>query len=127
MQCPKCHTQSVEADQYCRLCGSELLSSSTSIVKAQTSLPAVLQNSLLPRRVAASVGALALGVGIELLRRGLVARLTRPSTGPESTLPALGNLKDIMLNQGNKMKKLPKGYEVQETVVYMRRVIRRVH
>jgi hypothetical protein len=122
MRCLNCHAEYVEADQFCRQCGVELTAPSTSLVSSQSGLPAVLYNPQVPRSVAASVGALALGVGIELLRRTLVARLTRPSRA--TTLPALTDIKDILAPSQSKP---PRGYEVQETVVYMRRVIRRAN
>jgi hypothetical protein len=71
------------------------------------------------------VGAIAVGVGLELLRRSLLTRLARPSRAVEHALPTLTGLKDILMPQHNKPLKMPKGYEVQETMVYMRRVIRR--
>ena len=124
MQCPNCHTKQSEADTYCSHCGADLISSGTSVVPVQTNLPALLYNSPLPRNVAASVGALAVGVGLELLRRNLLARLTTNHT-VEHSLPALGGMKDILFPQQSKQTKLPKGYEVQETIVCVRRVIRR--
>jgi len=93
----------------------------------QSFLPAVLYNSPLPRKVAASVGALALGFGLELLRRGLAARLARPVSSPEPTLPLMDGIKDVLTPRNGKALKPPKGYEIQETVVYMRRVIRRAN
>lgn len=89
-----------------------------------THLPTVFQNSQLPR-VAAGVGALAFGVGLELLRRGLVARLSR-STKLIPT-PSPSNVRDLLTRSQNKPAKLPKGYEIHEVVVYMSRVIRRDH
>jgi hypothetical protein len=74
------------------------------------------------------VGAVAVGVGLELLRRSLVARATQPSRLPQpvsNTLPTLNRLKDVLFPQNEKKYKLPKNYEIQETVVYMQRVIRR--
>ena len=126
MRCPNCHSEYVEEDVYCRQCGADLAVPSTSIVTTQTKLPAVLHNPQLPRGVAASVGAVALGVGIELLRRSLLARLTQPPRSVERSLPPLTGLKDILLPRNDKpLKRLKKGYEIEETVVYMRRVIRR--
>lgn len=124
MRCLNCHAEYGEADQFCRQCGTELTEPSTSIVPTQSALPAVLYNPQVPRGVAASVGALALGVGIELLRRTLIARLTRPSRAAEHALPALSGMKDLITPSPSKP---PKGYEIQETVVYMRRVIRRAN
>jgi hypothetical protein len=93
----------------------------------QSFLPAVLYNSPLPRKVAASVGAVALGFGIELLRRGLLARMAKPARAVEPTLPVLDGIKDVLAPRNGKAIKPPKGYEVQETVFYMRRVIRRAN
>lgn len=122
MYCPECHYEYKENDAYCRHCGEDLTLSSTSLVTTtQTRLPA-LQNFQLPRKVAASVGAVALGVGIELLRRGLLTRLASPRS-MEKALPALSGLNDVI--RSNKTVKVPKGYVIDETIVYTRRVIRR--
>jgi uncharacterized membrane protein YvbJ len=126
MYCPECHYEYKENDTYCRHCGEDLTLSSTSLVTTtQTRLPA-LQNSQLPRKVAASVGAVALGVGIELLRRSLLTRLTstaRASRSIEKALPALSGLNNVV--RSNRTVKMPKGYVIDETIVYTRRVIRR--
>lgn len=125
MRCPNCHTNYAAEDLYCRQCGTDLVKQSTSIVPTQTNFPAVLYNPRLPRNVAAGVGALALGVGIELLRRGLIARL-RPARAVTSLLPALRGVKDDVFPPQQKVPKLPRGYEMHETVVYRSRVIRHV-
>lgn len=127
MQCPNCRAECTEDDTYCHLCRADLAVHSMSITATQTrNLPAVLYNSPLPRTVAAGIGAIALGVGIELLRRSLLTRLTQPPRPAENALPALSDLKDIFMPQNNKQQlKLPKGYQVQETFVYTSRVIRR--
>lgn len=123
MRCAHCHTEYREEDIYCRQCGADLTETSTSVVPIQRQLPALLYNSPLPRNVAASVGALALGVGIELLRRGVLARLSKAPLPVESTLPMLGGLKDVLLPRNEKpAKRRKKGYQVEETVIYMRRV-----
>ena len=125
MRCPNCDAEHHEEDMYCRHCGTDLVAPSTSIISIPSNLPAVLQNPQLPRRVAAGVGALALGFGLELLRRSLLARLQSPRS-VASTLPALTSVKDILSpHNTGKPVKLPKGYEVHETVIVMRRVIRR--
>ncbi len=124
MKCPECQSTVTKNDVYCSRCGADLAVSSTGLVPVEkNNLPALLYNLPVPRGVAASVGAVAVGMGLELLRRGLLARLASPSKSVENALPALTGIKDLLLPQNN--KKLPRGYEVHETVVYMRRVIRR--
>ncbi len=126
MYCPECHYEYKEGETYCPHCGEELALPSTSLVTTtQTRLPA-LQYTQLPRKVAASVGAVALGVGIELLRRNLLTRFTsaaRASHSIEKALPVLGGLNDAI--RSNRTVKVPKGYIIDETIVYTRRVIRR--
>lgn len=126
MQCPNCHVEHLADDLYCRHCGADLTTPSTSLVTTHTNLPAVIVPQL--PRVAAGVGAIAVGFGLELLRRNLLARLTRPSrslANAAGSLPALSGLQDVLIPQNTKPSKLPKGYEIHETVVYLRRVIRR--
>jgi hypothetical protein len=126
MVCPNCHSACEEEELYCRYCGTDLTIASTSIVPVQRHLPALFSGSQLPRGVAASVGAVALGVGLELLRRSVLARLSQPPQTVEHALPLLNSLKDILLPQNDKpLKSTRKVYEIEETVVYMRRVIRR--
>ena len=126
MYCPECHYEYKEGDTYCPHCGEELALPSTSLVTTtQTRLPA-LQYAQLPRKVAASVGAVALGVGIELLRRNLLTRFASTagaSRSIEKVLPVLNGLNDVA--RSNKAVKVPKGYVIDETIVYTRRVIRR--
>ena len=126
MQCPNCHAEYVEEEMYCHQCGADLSVPATSIVPAQTRLPALLQQSLVPRRVAAGVGAVVLGVGLELLRRGLLARLARP-VAAESVVPIVQSIKDMLSPQDKKPTRPPKGYEVRETIVLVQRVTRRVN
>ena len=92
-----------------------------------SNLPAVLHHPQLPR-VAAGVGALAVGFGLELLRRNLMSRLARPLRATPRLAPvqSLIDLKDSLAPQPAKTMKLPRGYEIQETTVYISRVIRRV-
>lgn len=128
MFCPNCHAEGEDDELYCRFCGTELVEHSTSLVPSRSNLPAVLLSPQVTR-VAAGVGALAVGVGIELLRRSLLARAEQPPALIDNALPTLNGLKDILMPQETKTKttkptKLPKGYEIEETVVYMRRVVR---
>src|SRR5437763_17206096 len=76
MLCPNCYAGCMVDDIYCHRCGTDLTLTSKSLVPTQTNLPTLLQNAQLPR-LAARVGALALGGGLELLRRRLIARITR--------------------------------------------------
>jgi len=126
MYCPSCNTKQSVEDTYCRNCGADLAPVSTSVVSTQSSLPALLYKSPVPRNVAAGVGALAVGVGLELLRRNLLARL-QTNRAVSHSLPALAGMKDILFPQNSKATRLPKGYEMQETVMVVRRVVRRVH
>lgn len=125
MQCPECDAAYSREDRVCPECGVELPVTSTSIVPVQRRLPAALYHPQVPRGVVASVGAVALGVGLELLRRNVLVRLQRPGRSLEQDLPPLGSLKDILFPGNTKPIKPPRGYEVHETVIVMRRVIRR--
>ncbi|HZU68702.1 MAG TPA: zinc ribbon domain-containing protein [Ktedonobacteraceae bacterium] len=126
MLCPNCNANNSADDQFCHECGTELTRPSTSLVTTRSNLPAILSNPQLPR-VAAGVGAVAFGFGLELVRRSLLARMTRGSRKATKLLPALtpANLREILTQQDNRPVKLPRGYEIHETVVYMSRVIRR--
>jgi len=126
MNCPECYYKNEEGDTYCRSCGEELVQPSTSLVTTMQSRLPALQYAQLPRKVVASVGAVALGVGIELLRRSLLTRLTsntRNAYEAGKSLSLLSGLKESA--QSSKMVKVPKGYIIDETIVYTRRVIRR--
>lgn len=129
MICPACHAGCAIEDSFCQHCGADLLTPSKSLVPAQPRLPAVLQYPQLPR-VAAGVGALAIGVGITLARRGLLTRLlrlARPARTPAKFLPALSpeGARELFTPSEQKPLKLPKGYAVHETMLYMSRVVRR--
>ena len=126
MLCPNCQAECMADEMHCHRCGTKLALPSKSLVSTQSNLPALLQNPQLPR-LAAGVGALALGVGLELLRRSLLARLTRLPHSASNYLsaPSVDAMREIFSTQGDKSLKLPKGYEIHETVVYLRRVIRR--
>ena len=126
MICPNCRIPYEVEDMYCSHCGTDLAPTpSTNLVALKRNLPAAFSNSMVPRSVAAGVGAIAVGVGIELLRRGLLARLSSPKSVVDTALPVLNGVKELMSPQNAKTLKLPKGFEVQETVVYMRRITRR--
>lgn len=126
MICPQCRAGCAAEDTFCRRCGADLSLPSKSLVPVQSRLPTVLRNPQLPR-LAAGVGALAMGVGLEYLRRGLLARLTRATRPPRKLLPALSpnHVRELLAPAEKKPMKLPKGYQIHETVIYVSRVIRR--
>ncbi len=126
MLCPNCSAGCMAGDVYCHQCGTDLTLPSKSLVPAQNHLPTLIQNSQLPR-LAASVGAIALGVGLELLRRRLFARITPlPQPAPHYiSTPTVDVIRNMFSKQENQQMKLPKGYEIHETAVYFKRVIRR--
>src|SRR5438132_3131750 len=111
MLCPQCHAGNVEDDLYCRHCGADLTISSTSLVTTNHSrLPTALQNPQIPR-VAAGVGAIAVGVGLELLRRSLLERMMptpKPPRPLSNTLPLANRLRDVLFPQNEKKFKVPK-------------------
>ena len=125
MLCQNCCVENVVGETYCRECGTDLRASSKSLVVQQIKLPAVLYRSPVPRSVAAGVGALALGMGIELLRRNMLSRLRLRRAKPSLSALAFKGVKEMIFSQSDKSVKLPKGYELHETVVYMSRVVRR--
>jgi hypothetical protein len=129
MLCPNCQTECPDGDEMCMACGSDLAAPSKSLVPAQnhSNLPAILQHPQLPR-LAAGVGAVVFGLGLELLRRNLLGRLARPSLGAAPKLlpsPAIATLKETLMPPHARTLKLPKGYEIEETAIYVSRVIRR--
>lgn len=128
MLCQNCHAENVEGKTYCCECGTDLRASAKSLVMLQAKLPALLYRSPVPRSVAAGVGALALGMGIELLRRNMLSYLhLRRVKKPSLSAIAFNGVKDMMFSHPDKSVKLPKGYELHETVVYMSHVVRRKH
>jgi hypothetical protein len=127
MLCPECQANCRAIDDVCPDCGADLTIPSTSLVPITSNLPATMQHPQLPR-LAAGVGALAVGFGLELLRRNLLARLEKPvrSTSKALTTQTMKGLRDAFMQQQAKTLKLPKGYEIEETAIYINRVIRRV-
>lgn len=124
MECPYCSVENAEEALSCRYCGRSLEKPSMSLVPVKTRLPAALHHPQLPR-LAAGVGAVAVGLGLELLRRGLLTRAARAPRVMGDTLPSISKMRDALMPSNEKTFKLPKNYEIEETVVYMRRVIRR--
>jgi hypothetical protein len=127
MVCPVCGASHRAAESYCRRCGADVTIPSTMVVPVKPALPAVparASRALTPAR--AGAGILALGVGYELLRWGLKLWLKKPvgnGLPALTTLPTLGNL--LNLHSGERPQgRLPKGYQVTETVIYMQRIIR---
>jgi hypothetical protein len=123
MACPVCGASHGAAETYCRRCGADVTIPSTMIVPVKPALPAVPERPsrvLTPAKAGASL--VALGVGYELLRWGLKLWLTKPvgrSLPALRALPMLGNMRSGNRSTG----RLPRGYEVTETVFYMQRVI----
>ncbi len=124
MICPDCYEENLEEAATCRRCGKSLEKPSMSLVTVPGRLPAALYHPQLPR-LAAGIGAVAVGVGLELLRRNLLTRAARSPRAMGDTLPSIGRMRDALLPASGKTLKLPENYEIEETVVYMRRVIRR--
>jgi len=127
MMCPVCGAAHKVAESYCRRCGADVIIPSTTVVPSRPPLPVVSERSsrvLAPFKAGAKAGAgiVALGVSYELLRWGVKLWLRRPERAMPllSTLPTLGNL--LNLHSGTQGR-LRKGYQVTETVVYMKRVI----
>src|SRR5258706_1285925 len=116
MLCPSCRAECLADDMYCQRCGADLKSSSQSLVPAQANLPTILHHPQLPR-LAAGVGALAVGFGLELVRRSLVARLMRSPRASTSyvSAPAFDSLRDAFSMQGDTTMKLPKGHGIHAT------------
>jgi hypothetical protein len=138
MLCPICHALCSEDDLRCTTCGAELVipasrslvvTGKQAIVTRRAHLPDLLRRPPL-QQLAAGVGALAVGVGIELLRRKLLSWLAHAARGGSGALPPLALPGGRHLPPSpvdGKLPKLPRGYEVQEIVVYMQRTIRRRH
>jgi hypothetical protein len=125
MLCPVCRTGCAADDIFCRHCGVDLSIPSKSLVPVETRVPAQLLPPQVPR-LAVGVGAVAVGVGLELLRRGLLARLARPASTPATLLSALVPRRGSEpVRSGRRRRKADKGYEVHETMIYMSRVIHR--
>ncbi len=126
MLCPECRANCSSDDVFCRRCGADLSIPSTSLVPTTSHLPAIAQHPQLPR-LAAGVGALAVGFGLELLRRNFLARLEKPvrSTSKALTPGSLMEMKNPFAQQQTRSIKLPKGYTIEETAIYVSRVIRR--
>lgn len=126
MLCPECRANCSSDDVFCRRCGADLSIPSTSLVPTTSHLPTIAQHPQLPR-LAAGVGALAVGFGLELLRRNLLARLAKPvrSTSKALTPRAIMEMKNPFTQPQARSIKLPKGYTIEETAIYVNRVIRR--
>src|SRR5260221_11714795 len=109
MLCPSCRAECLADDVSCQRCGADLKSSSQSLVPAQANLPTILHHPQLPR-LAAGVGALAVGFGLELVRRSLVARMMRSPRASTSYVSATGfdAVPSVFSLQGDHTMKFPK-------------------
>jgi hypothetical protein len=125
MVCPVCEASYSAGESYCRRCGADVTISSTMMVPVKPALPAVPQRpgrSLTPAKAGASL--VALGVGYELLRWGLKLWLRRPVGHTLPALSVLPTLSNLLSPHRGARERLPRGYQVTETVVYMQRIIR---
>jgi hypothetical protein len=128
MLCPECRANCSTEDVFCRHCGADLNTPSTRLVPVTSRLPAIVHHPQLPR-LAAGVGALAVGFGLELLRRNLLARMEKPvRSASKALLPrpqTFMEMKSPFTQQQTRSIKLSKGYTIEETAIYVSRVIRR--
>ncbi|HEX6779599.1 MAG TPA: hypothetical protein VF099_15435 [Ktedonobacterales bacterium] len=124
MVCPVCGASCKAAESYCRRCGADVTIPSTTVVPAKPTLPAVPERAsrALATSARAGAGIVALGVGYEVLRWGLKFWLRRPARAV-STLSALPTLANLLNAHSGTEGRLRKGYQVTETMIYMKRVI----
>ncbi len=131
MLCPVCEAPCGATESYCRRCGADVTIPSKTVVPVKPALPAVPERpgrALVPAPVKTGAGIVALGVGYELVRLGLRVWLKRPvgrSLPVLSALPTLSNMLNLpgAANGRRKAARLPKGYQVSETIYYIHRVI----
>jgi hypothetical protein len=132
MLCPVCEASCGASESYCRRCGADVTIPSTMVVPVKPTLPAVPERpgrALIPAPVKTGAGIVALGLGYELVRLGLRLWLKRPigrSLSAISALPTLSNMLNLPGSGGKRRgaQRLPRGYQVSETVYYIHRVIR---
>lgn len=126
MSCPVCGASHGATESYCRRCGADVTIPSTMLVPVKPALPAVPERpgrAMTPAKAGASI--VALGVGYELLRWGLKLWLRKPmgrGTSALTALPTLGNMLNPQ-SRARPQRRLPKGYQMTETVIYMQRII----
>ena len=132
MLCPVCEASCGATESYCRRCGADVTIPSKTVVPVKPALPAVPERpgrALIPAPVRTGAGIVALGVGYELVRLGLRFWLKRPvgrSLPVLSALPTLSNMLNLpgTASKRKAPQRLPKGYQMSETVYYIHRVIR---
>ncbi len=115
MQCPTCNHPCSAADNYCRRCGTPLTTSRLP-VRRLNNLPVSWQPA--PIAIRSGLLALAVGTGLELLRRQLVRVLARSA----SRLPAIAapQAQSPQIGKGG----ADASYSLTETVVLQRSWIR---
>ena len=131
MLCPVCEAPYGATESYCRRCGADVTIPSKAIVPVKPTLPVVSERpgrALIPAPVKTGAGLVALGVGYELVRLGLRFWLKRPlgrSLPALTGMPTVSNMLNPVAKIGGrrKMQRLPRGYQVTETIYYIHRVI----
>jgi hypothetical protein len=131
MLCPVCESPFEATESYCRRCGADVTIPSRTVVPVKPPLPAVPERpgrALIPAPVKTGAGIVVLGLGYELVRLGLRFWLKRPvgrSLPALSALSTLSNMLNLPGSPGGRRKaaRLPKGYQVSETIYYIHRVI----
>jgi hypothetical protein len=131
MLCPVCEASCGDVLSYCRRCGADVTIASTTVVPLKPALPVVPERpirALIPAPVKTGAGLVALGLGYEIVRLGLRFLLKHPlgrALPALTSLPTLGNRINLPGTDGarNSTPRLPKGYQVTETVYYIHRVI----
>lgn len=129
MNCPRCQAENRIGEKRCLECGAQLAGeTSKSLVEVKRNLPAVWSVSQISRKVATGVGAVAIGVGLELARRSLLMRLSQSPVNPlEAQMPGLGRLRELLFPRPDdkQAKRKKKKGEIEETIIIMQHRVMR--